>query len=401
MFERVNISDLKLDNSIWPRSSLDEEAIERYRDCLEDLPPIVVDKETMTVLDGWHRVEAHKREGVETISVKYDSCAPHLLLAKSYALNARHGLPVDNEVRDQIIVGLSQGKDGYDPMGEEEIAQTMGISQQRVSKILVNLQLSSNFTSDKAKVREAIRLFLQGMSHRKIADRFKVSHPTISSVVREYTRHKDLIIDHCRSRGHLKSVVQYPNRGPWGDAKFPGNTSGYLLVDLIDYYQPKSILDPMEGSGTTGDVAFDMGDIPYTGLDLLSGFDLAADEPEGEYDLIFWHPPYHDAIDYDIPHPNNLSRCPSLVDYLDKMKLCMTKLLNHLAAKGHLCILCSDPRKDGIIQPIHSAIINFNLATLDAALVKLLEGRSRYFDYGNAPFIPIVHEYILIFSTSK
>ncbi|GAJ20374.1 unnamed protein product, partial [marine sediment metagenome] len=196
MFERVNISDLKLDNSIWPRSSLDEEAIERYRDCLEDLPPIVVDKETMTVLDGWHRVEAHKREGVETISVKYDSCAPHLLLAKSYALNARHGLPVDNEVRDQIIVGLSQGKDGYDPMGEEEIAQTMGISQQRVSKILVNLQLSSNFTSDKAKVREAIRLFLQGMSHRKIADRLRVSHPTISSVVREYTRHKDLIIDH-------------------------------------------------------------------------------------------------------------------------------------------------------------------------------------------------------------
>ncbi|MBA7694963.1 hypothetical protein ES703_103579 [subsurface metagenome] len=401
MFERVNISDLKLDNSIWPRSSLDEEAIERYRDCLEDLPPIVVDKETMTVLDGWHRVEAHRREGVETIAVKYDSCAPHLLLAKSYALNARHGLPVDNEVRDQIIVGLSQGKDGYDPMGEEEIAQTMGISQQRVSKILVNLQLSSNFTSDKAKVREAIRLFLQGMSHRKIADRFRVSHPTISSVVREYTRHKDLISEHLRNRGHLKSVVNYPQRGPWGDAKFPGNTSGYLLVDLIDHYQPKSILDPMEGSGTTGDVAFDMGDIPYTGLDLLSGFDLVADEPEGEYVLIFWHPPYHDVIDYDIPHPNNLSRCPSLVDYLDKMKLCMANLLSHLSPEGHLCILCSDPRKDGIIQPIHSSIINFNLATLDAALVKLLEGRSRYFDYGNAPFIPIVHEYILIFSTSK
>jgi len=401
MFERVNISDLKLDNSIWPRSSLDEEAIERYRDCLEDLPPIVVDKETMTVLDGWHRVEAHKREGVETISVKYDSCAPHLLLAKSYALNARHGLPVDNEVRDQIIVDLGQGKDGYDPMGEEEIAQIMGISTKRVYAIVESFLGARNFANDKAKVKEAVRLFLQGMSHRKIADQFRVSHTTISSVIREYTKRKDLISEHLRNRGHLKSVVNYPQRGPWGDAKFPGNTSGYLLVDLIDYYQPKSILDPMEGSGTTGDVAFDMGDIPYTGLDLLSGFDLVADEPEGEYDLIFWHPPYHDAIDYDIPHPNNLSRCPSLVDYLDKMKLCMTKLLNHLAAKGHLCILCSDPRKDGIIQPIHSAIINFNLATLDAALVKLLEGRSRYFDYGNAPFIPIVHEYVLIFSTSK
>ncbi len=401
MFERVNISDLKLDNSIWPRSSLDEEAIERYCDCLEALPPIVVDKETMTVLDGWHRVEAHRREGVETIAVKYDGCPPHLFLARSYALNARHGLPVDNEVRDQIIVDLKQGKDGYDPMGEGEIAQELGISQPRVSQVVKNLLGANIFLKDKCRVREAIRLYLSGMSQVKVGERFQVHQTTISLVLREYAKRKDLISEHCRSRGHLKSVVQYPNRGPWGDAKFPGNTSGYLLVDLIDYYQPKSILDPMEGSGTTGDVAFDMGDIPYTGLDLLSGFDLVADEPEGEYDLIFWHPPYHDAIDYDIPHPHNLSRCPSLVDYLDKMKLCMANLLSHLSPEGHLCILCSDPRKDGIIQPIHSSIINFNLATLDAALVKLLEGRSRYFDYGNAPFIPIVHEYILIFSTSK
>jgi len=398
MVEKANIPDLNLDNSAWPRSTLDEEAIERYRDCLQELPPIVVDRETMTVLDGRHRVEAHRREGVETIPVKYDSCPQHLFLARAYALNARHGLPVGNAKRDEIIVELSQGKDGADPMSEEGIAQIMEISQQRVSQVIINLLGASIFIKDKTKTREAIRLYLNGISQAKVAERFGVSQPTISSVIREYTKRKDLISEHLRSRGHLKSVVNYPQRGPWGDAKFPGNTSGYLLVDLIDYYQPKSILDPMEGSGTTGDVAFDMGDIRYTGLDLLSGFDLVGNEPEGEYDLIFWHPPYHDTIDYDITHPNNLSRCPSLSRYLDKLKLCMAKLLKHLTREGRLCILCSDPRKDGVIQPIHSAIISFNLATLNAALVKLIEGRSRYFDYGNAQFIPIVHEYALIFS---
>ncbi len=401
MVEKANISDLNLVDSTWPRSTLDEEAIERYRDCLEDMPPIVVDKETMSVLDGRHRVEAHKREGVEIIPVKYESCAPHLFLARAYALNAKHGLPVDNEIRDQIIVDLRQGKDGYDPMVEGEIAQVMEISQQRVNQVLAKLLAPSNFASDKNKTREAIRLFLSGMSHRKIAEQFGVSHTTISSVVREYTKRKNLISEHLRSRGHLKSVVSYSQRGPWGDTKFPGNTSGYLLVDLIDYYQPKSILDPMEGSGTTGDVAFDMGDIPYMGLDLHSGFDLIGDEVEGKYDLIFWHPPYHDVIDYEIDHPNNLSRCPSLSDYSDKLQLCMAKLVNHLAQEGHLCILCSDPRRDGIIQPIHSAIVSFNLAILYAFLVKLIEGRSRYFDYGNAPFIPIVHEYVLIFSNNR
>lgn len=401
MTSEIKISELKLAPSIWPRSNLDEEAIERYRDCLQELPPIVVDRETMTVLDGWHRIEAHKREGVETIPVDFENCPPCLFLARAYALNARHGLPVDNEVRDQIIIDLKQGKDGYDPMGEEEIAQIMGISQPRVSQVITNLLGANIFVRDKTKVREAIRLYLSGMSQAKVGEKFSVTQQTISSVIREYTKRKELISDHCRNRGHLKSVVQYADRGPWGDAKFPGNTSGYLLVDLFDYYQPKSILDPMEGSSTTGDVAFDMGDMRYTGLDLLSGFDLVGDEPEGEYDLIFWHPPYHDAIDYDIAHPNNLSRCPSLTDYLDKLKLCMAKLLDHLSQEGHLCILCSDPRKDGSIQPIHSAIIAFDLARLDAALVKLGEGRSRYFDYGNAPFIPIVHEYVLIFSDKR
>ncbi|GAJ04739.1 unnamed protein product, partial [marine sediment metagenome] len=226
MPEKANIGDLRLDNSIWPRSVLDEEAIERYRDCLEELPPIVVDGGTMTVLDGWHRVEAHKREGVKTISIKYEDCPPHLFLAKAYALNAKHGLSVDNTVRDQIIVDLRQGKDGYDPMGEEEIAQVIGISRPRVSQVIRSLLGANIFLKDKAKTREAIRLYLSGMSQEKVGEIFGVSQRHISSVVRDYTKRKDLIAQHLRNRGHLKSVVQYSDRGPWGDAKFPGNTSG-------------------------------------------------------------------------------------------------------------------------------------------------------------------------------
>jgi len=386
--EQVNISDLKLDRSIWPRGGFDEEAIERYRDCLQELPPVVVDRETMTVLDGWHRVEAHRREGLMAVLVSFDGCAPHLFLARAYALNVRHGLPVSNSRRDEIILSLHEKG-----MTQQQIADEMGIHQQRVSEVLSHFTAGGNWDT-----KQGIRDYLSGMSLREVAERHHVGKSTVERALREYHQRKDLIAQHLRNRGHLKSVVRYDDRGPWGDAKFPGNTSGYLLVDLIDYYQPKSILDPMEGSGTTGEVAFDMGDIPYTGLDLRTGFDLVSEEPEGEYDLIFWHPPYHDTIDYDVAHPNNLSRCPSLADYLEKLECCMARLLKHLTPKGHLCLLCSDPRKDGVIQPIHSAIIGFNLATLDAVLVKLIEGRSRYFDYGSAPFIPIVHEYVLIFS---
>lgn len=51
------------------------------------------------------------------------------------------------------------------------------------------------------------------------------------------------------------NIVSYPDRGPWGDSKYRGNTSGWLIRDLIEFFQPKSVLDPMEGSRTTGGTA--------------------------------------------------------------------------------------------------------------------------------------------------
>ena len=121
-------------------------------------------------------------------------------------------------------------------------------------KFADNCILSQFSVVENWDTRQGIRDYLSGMSLREVAEKHHVGKSTLERVLREYHQRKDLISEHCRNRGHLKSVVQYSDRGPWGDTKFPGNTSGYLLVDLIDYYQPESILDPMEGSGTTSDV---------------------------------------------------------------------------------------------------------------------------------------------------
>jgi len=52
----------------------------------------------------------------------------------------------------------------------------------------------------------------------------------------------------------LCSVVSYPDRGPWGDSRYRGNCSGYLVKDLILRFGCKSVFDPAEGSGTVRDV---------------------------------------------------------------------------------------------------------------------------------------------------
>ena len=53
---------------------------------------------------------------------------------------------------------------------------------------------------------------------------------------------------------NLCSVVSYPDRGPWGDSRYRGNCSGYLVKDLILRFNCQSVFDPAEGGGTVEDV---------------------------------------------------------------------------------------------------------------------------------------------------
>ena len=44
----------------------------------------------------------------------------------------------------------------FDPMGEEEIAQEMGISRPRVSQVITNLLGANIFVKDKQKITERV-----------------------------------------------------------------------------------------------------------------------------------------------------------------------------------------------------------------------------------------------------
>ena len=90
-------------------------------------------------------------------------------------------------------------------------------------------------------------------------------------------RDQKALAEYLRRRSPLTSIVSYPDRGPWGDNRYPGNSSGYLLIDLCATYAPRAVLDPMEGGGTSRDVCADMG-IGYQGFDLHSGVDSLHDE---------------------------------------------------------------------------------------------------------------------------
>src|SRR5580692_5609000 len=53
---------------------------------------------------------------------------------------------------------------------------------------------------------------------------------------------------------HLTSLYHFSRAGEYGDRSYPGNCGGNLIKDLLRYFQPASVFDPMTGSGTCRDV---------------------------------------------------------------------------------------------------------------------------------------------------
>ncbi|MDP1796237.1 MAG: hypothetical protein Q8K78_02090, partial [Planctomycetaceae bacterium] len=53
---------------------------------------------------------------------------------------------------------------------------------------------------------------------------------------------------------HLTSLYHYDCASDFGDRRYPGNCGGSLIKDLLRFFQPRQVFDPMTGSGTCRDV---------------------------------------------------------------------------------------------------------------------------------------------------
>src|SRR5262245_42759247 len=70
----------------------------------------------------------------------------------------------------------------------------------------------------------------------------------------------------------LTSLYHFDEAGSYGDRSYPGNCGGNLIKDLLLYFRPVVVLDPMTGSGTCRDVCSELGITCLSG-DIHAGFD--------------------------------------------------------------------------------------------------------------------------------
>ena len=208
----------------------------------------------------------------------------------------------------------------------------------------------------------------------------------------------------------LCSVVSYPDRGPWGNHRYRGNCSGYLIKDLILRFKAQSVFDPAEGGGTTRDVVkgineFLRKEVYYEGRDLKHGWDiLSSDLPETKFDLVFYHPPYWDIIKYN-EDSRDLSNCISLRDFEQRLVQSVERLAETVKPGGVMAILIGDKRRAGSYYVLMRKLLieNEKIGQLKSVIIKLQHNtasdRKSYFM--NPFLIPIKHEYCLIFQKDR
>ncbi|TXC99755.1 ParB N-terminal domain-containing protein [Streptomyces sp. ISID311] len=190
---RLPLTDIVQPDS--PRlSGLNDEHARLLADSDAALPPILVNRRTMRVVDGAHRLLAAKLRGQESIDVDFCDCDNDEAFVLAVEKNVMHGLPLSRAERTaatERILGA------YPEWSDRAIAAVVGLSHKTVGSIRRRFSKDSEPVThrrgrdgrlrpvDGAATRARVSSLLadrQGASLREIAREAGVSPDTVRNV---------------------------------------------------------------------------------------------------------------------------------------------------------------------------------------------------------------------------
>lgn len=215
----------------------------------------------------------------------------------------------------------------------------------------------------------------------------------------------------------LQSIVSYFARGKYGSNAWRGNCSGLLIKDLLDYYKPDTFGDLAVGSGTSIEVAKDLGysasNTVFSDLNpKYGGIDIS--NPDLDFpllDFIFFHPPYYVFPGSSMPvysgkgadgkgmwgneiNPHDGSRITDPEEFKRWFDQCNANLYRLLHNGGRLAILMGDSRYRG---QYYSMFKNMDIfGDLEQVIIKQQHNCLTDSIQYSGKFIPIAHEYLVI-----
>lgn len=206
---------------------------------------------------------------------------------------------------------------------------------------------------------------------------------------------------------HLTSLYHNSRAGEYGNRSYPGNCGGNLIKDLLLYFRPGLVFDPMAGSGTCRDVCDELG-IPCLSWDIHDGFD-ACDPAEfaasETFDFIWAHPAYWRQKLY-ADDPRDLSRAQTLDEFLRRYRQFIRNAARALKPSGKLAVLMGDycDREAGYIPlTFHTKRLAFEAGLLQPCtdIIRFSHGASSSRKVYRSSFIPGLHDTCMIFEKPR
>ncbi len=167
----------------------------------------------------------------------------------------------------------------------------------------------------------------------------------------------------------------------------------------------------MVGGGTSVEVAREMG-IEAHGLDLHSGFNIlkqrileAVGKPS---DLVLSHPPYHNILVYSgqvwgrVGHPNDLSRCATEDEFLEKLTIALKNQRHATRPSGYYGAIIGDVRRGGVYSSYQANLIT-RMPKKELAAVLIKQQHNVASNGRDYPLrLPrIMHEYVILWQRRR
>ena len=199
--------------------------VRNLADTGDPLPPIVVHRTTMRVVDGMHRLAAARARGDREIAVEYFDGSAQDAFLRAVRANVTHGLPLSRADREAAVKRIIESHAG---LSDRAIARVAGLSPPTVAAIRrrstdKSAQSNSRLGRDgrtrpvnavEGRLRAA-RLIAERpeASLREIAREAKVSLGTVQDVRKRMDRGEDLVPAKFLSRQGSASRAGRPAGG--------------------------------------------------------------------------------------------------------------------------------------------------------------------------------------------
>jgi hypothetical protein len=201
---------------------------------------------------------------------------------------------------------------------------------------------------------------------------------------------------------HLTSLYHNAEAGRYGDRRYPGNCGGNLIKDLLRYFKPASVFDPMTGSGTCRDVCQELGVYCWSS-DLHQDVDACDPSlfPRVCFEFAWIHPPYWRQKLYT-DDPRDLSRTPTLDAFLNRYRLLIENCAGAVVPGGKVAILMGDycDRQTGFVPlTYHAKALAFEAGLRQHCtdIIRFSHGASSGRKVYRSAFIPGLHDMCMVF----